>query len=112
MERSQEEKNALGQLAEMLLKRYPNSNEIPLTITTTFRMPVDALAWLGAFAKHSRESRNAVCVQTVLAGIQEVMAKLDDDTRRRIEALRLEELDRLVSSKGKSIEGDLFQRKG
>jgi hypothetical protein len=110
--KSPEEKKALGKLAEMLMERYPNTNEITLTIGTSFRFPVDDLAWLNALARHSRESRNTIATQVIRAGVQELMAHLDEDTRRRLDALHLEEMDRLIESKGKSIEGDLFAKRG
>jgi hypothetical protein len=109
---SQQEKDVLGALAARLVKRYPKDQTITLRRTTSVVFSVEALAWLDAFAKHTGESRSAVAGQIVEAGIQQVVAKLDDDSRRHLEALRLVELDRLVKEMGKKTEGELFEQEG
>lgn len=70
-----------------------------VTHAVSLRIPLPSLAFIDAFRKRTMSSRQKIAVYLIEAGIQEVLSRLDEDTRRQLEARHLEELNELVGNR-------------
>jgi hypothetical protein len=85
----------VNEIAAQLSMRIDKPNRVVIEKAVNYRCDISQLAFIDAFAEQLGESRKKTLGRLVDAGIDEVLARLDEDTRRQLEARRLENLDEL-----------------